>query len=219
MDLFEWGEVIFMPNEIEGIVYKYKSSGIYHFKINKYKLHVELRYKNKVVVKFTDELLDKENLGTFKRTINNHTYYFEDSNVLFNSLTFTKPYINPIFKSPYLQEKIITMDLETRTIEGKMYPYAVSTYDGNMFNYFYLSDYSSSDELLKAAVTSLMLRKYNGYSVYLHNFSHFDGIFLIKILTELSSRIKVIMRESNIINVAFYFGKYHCPSPLAGRIF
>ena len=101
------------------------------------------------------------------------------------------------------------MDLETRNIEGKLYPYAVSIYDGIDLNFFYLSDYADSDDLLCNAIKSLMQRRYNGYSIYLHNFSRFDGIFLMKVLTELSSRINIIMRESNIISVKFYFGKYH----------
>ena len=90
-----------------------------------------------------------------------------------------------------------------------MYPYAVSTFDGEELNFFYLSDYKDSDELLGESIKSLMQRKYNGYIVYLHNFSNFDGIFLLKILTELSSRINIIMRESSIIDITLYFAKYH----------
>ena len=55
-------------------------------------------------------------------------------------------------------------------------------YDGKESKILYLSDYENSDDLLSNAI-SIMLRKYNGYRVYLHNFSQFDGIFLIKILS------------------------------------
>ena len=44
-----------------------------------------------------------------------------------------------------------------------------------------------------------MQRKYNGYKVYLHNFSNFDGIFLFNILTELSNDIKPIINDGNFI--------------------
>ena len=47
----------------------------------------------------------------------------------------------------------------------------------------YLNDYESSKDLLP--IKSLIIRKYNGYNVYLHNFSNFDTVFLIKILSEL----------------------------------
>ena len=53
-----------------------------------------------------------------------------------------------------------------------------------------------------------MKRKYNGYKVYLHNLSRFDGAYLLRILTGLSSKIKVIMNESDIINITFGYGHY-----------
>ena len=96
-----------MPGELNGIIYKFKSSGVYHFKIIKHTLYVELRYKNKVVVKFQDELLNTGNLTEFKRIINNNIYYFKDGFVVYRSLTFKKPYIDPIFKSPNLSHKFI----------------------------------------------------------------------------------------------------------------
>ena len=107
MDLEEWGEVHWMPNEKEGIVYKYQSTGTYYFKIEGHTLHVELRYRNRVVVRFRDELLNTGNLTEFKRTVRNHTYYFRDGELLFNSLTFTKPYIKPTVKSPFLNNTSI----------------------------------------------------------------------------------------------------------------
>ena len=40
-----------------------------------------------------------------------------------------------------------------------------------------------------------MNNKYNGYVVYLHNFSKFDGVFLTKILRKLS----IIKKKYNIL--------------------
>ena len=74
--------------------------------------------------------------------------------------------------------------------------------------FFFLSYYTNSDELLVQAIKYLMQRKYNGYKVYIHNFGRFDGIFLLKVLTSLSNRIKPLKRET-LISVKFYFGKYH----------
>jgi len=53
--------------------------------------------------------------------------------------------------------------------------------------------------MIKVAIQSLMFRKYNGYKIYLHNFSHFDGVFLLKIISELSDDIKPIIRDNKII--------------------
>lgn len=51
-----------------------------------------------------------------------------------------------------------------------------------------------------------MIKKYNRYKVYLHNFSSFDGVFLLKILSGLSNNIKPVMRDGRFIELKFGFG-------------
>jgi hypothetical protein len=51
-----------------------------------------------------------------------------------------------------------------------------------------------------------MRRKYHGYKVYLHNFSNFDGVFLMRILSSLCNRLNPIIREGRIIDLRFPFG-------------
>lgn len=60
--------------------------------------------------------------------------------------------------------------------------------------------------MLISSIKSIMKRKYNGYKVYLHNFSHFDGIFLLRILSMLSDNIKIIIKNNDIIDILFIFG-------------
>ena len=62
------------------------------------------------------------------------------------------------------------MDLETYNDMGTLRPYAVSYYDGKESKSFYLTDYKDSADMLTSSIKSLMLRKYNNYKVYLHNF-------------------------------------------------
>ena len=96
------------------------------------------------------------------------------------------------------------MDLKTRIINEVMISYCVSIYDGKEFESFYLSDFKDEREMLRASIISLMKRKYHNYKVYLHNFSHFDGIFILKILSVLTdSIIKPIYRDGNIIDLKF----------------
>jgi|SRR5882724_790229 len=52
-----------------------------------------------------------------------------------------------------------------------------------------------------------MIRKYSGYRVYLHNFSQFDSIFLLKILSNLSEYIKPIIRDGRIIDLRVKYGE------------
>lgn len=87
-------------------------------------------------------------------------------------------------------------------------PYCVSIFDGKKAYSFYITDYNSSDEMLKASIQFILKIKYNQHRVYLHNFSYFDGIFLIKIISNSidSSYIKPIIRDGRIINLRVDFG-------------
>jgi DNA polymerase type B, organellar and viral len=51
--------------------------------------------------------------------------------------------------------------------------------------------------------------KYNNYRIYIHNFSFFDAIFLLRILSELTNiNIKPIIRDGRIIDLKFSFYIY-----------
>lgn len=97
------------------------------------------------------------------------------------------------------------MDLETYINNEIVKPYCVSIFDGQQSQSFYLLDYANSEEMLTESVKFLMKRKYSGYKIYLHNFSNFDGIFLIRILSSLSDNIKPIIRDHRIIDLKFKF--------------
>lgn len=72
------------------------------------------------------------------------------------------------------------MDLETKNINEKLVPYCVSIFDGKRAYSFYITDYNSSETMLKTSIKFILRRKYNKHRVYLHNFSYFDGIFLMR---------------------------------------
>jgi hypothetical protein len=97
------------------------------------------------------------------------------------------------------------MDLETRVVNGIMTAYCVSLYDGKNFKSFYLTEYKDDKSMLKESILYLMKRKYHGYKIYLHNFSNFDAIFLLNILSSLSDKIKPIIKDGRFINLQFKF--------------
>jgi len=111
--------------------------------------------------------------------------------------------------------KFITLDLETKIVDGIMYPYCSSIYDGKNTKSFYILDYindnnlysieDQSKSLLKDTISYLLKSKYSGYKVYSHNFSYFDGIFLMKIFSELNLLIKPIIREDRFIETKIFF--------------
>ena len=88
MNLFEWGTVQFIYNESEAIVYKYRGVGELHVKFDKNMSYNSLKISGETILKFTDELLNTGNLGTFKRTLKNHTYYFEDGQLIYKSFIY-----------------------------------------------------------------------------------------------------------------------------------
>ena len=75
-----------------------------------------------------------------------------------------------------------------------IYPICISTFfvDGNedKSENYYLNRFTSPENMLKTAIESLLRPKFNDYKVYLHNFSNFDVIFMIKILSEFSCNLR-----------------------------
>ena len=69
---------------------------------------------------------------------------------------------------------------------------------------FYLTDYISIDEMVKASIKYLMHRKYSGYRVYLHNFANFDSTFLLNALNSLG-KIKPTIKNGKVIDVKLSF--------------
>jgi hypothetical protein len=105
-----------------------------------------------------------------------------------------------------LKNKFLTLDLETRTIDGILSPYCVGIYDGKNKLSFYLSDYKSIDAMMKSAIKSLMRFKYNGWKVYVHNGSAFDYIFLMRIITQLGI-VNPLIKDGKFINLELCWGK------------
>jgi hypothetical protein len=93
------------------------------------------------------------------------------------------------------------MDLETRNINGE----CISIYDGKIFKSFYLSDYNNNcEEMMIKSIRFLMRKKYDIYKIYFHNFSYFDGIFLVKILSNLTDiNLNPTIKDGRIINFTF----------------
>jgi DNA polymerase type B, organellar and viral len=85
-----------------------------------------------------------------------------------------------------------------------MSPVCISVYDGINVSSFYLSNFENSDKMLLstavAAIESIMKPCYKNNVVYLHNFSYFDAVFLIKILSSFNAKISPIIRDNCIID-------------------
>ena len=157
----------------------------------------------------------------FQRKVDGRsTYTYKNGELILKKTLRKTDFITETTKSLFRNSNFITLDIETRTLEdGTMVPYCVcmcipSTFEQNQFKIpelrqvsFYLEDFEDYDHMLKEAIIYLMIPKYSGFKIFIHNFSYFDGIFFMKIITALSHKIRPIIRDSQIIELKTYFGK------------
>lgn len=205
MDFFEWGKVI-VQSESFALVKKHNSKINYHIEILDKYLNVSLKIKDKSILEFTDTILETGKLNSFIRKIKNQEYIFIDGKLIVKKIKKQTKFITKLNSNDFLSKTFVTMDLETRTIIGIMNPYCISIYDGTKTSSFYLLDYKNADDMLISSLKHLMRPKYHNYKVYIHNFSFFDAIFLLRIISELTNLpIKPIIRDGRIIELKFAF--------------
>jgi hypothetical protein len=205
MDYSKWGTIIFQ-SDLFAEVKKLTSKFSYHINILEKSLLVTLKFKDKVILEFTDEQIEKGKLNSFIRKIKNQEYIFIDGKLVLKKIKKQVKFIEKIISPSAISKNFLTMDLETRCINGVMTPYCVSIYDCNKPISFYLADFDNANDLLKSSLVYLMRPKYHNYKVYIHNFSFFDAIFLLRIFSELTIfPIKPIMRDGRIIDLKFSF--------------
>jgi DNA polymerase type B, organellar and viral len=205
MDFLEWGKVIFKKDTF-ALVSKINSKFKYHINIFDNYLSTSLKYKDKSILEFTDTIIEKGKLNSFTRKVKNHEYIFIDGKLVLKKIHKKVKFIKKIIPQSFISKNFVTIDLETRKIDGILTPYCVSIYEGKKVISFYLADFNNPDDMLKLSLKYLMRPKYHNYKIYIHNFSFFDAIFLIRIFSELTDMpIKPIMRDGRIIDLKFSF--------------
>ena len=161
---------------------------------------VEVFSGERLLLQFTDTLGD--NPTSFTRTIGRAVFVFRNSNLILKYINRKTNFFNKVKLHKNLDTRIITLDIETRNIDGVLQPYCLCYYDGVKNIAFYLSDYQDSATMLTEAMLSLLRRSYNGYKVYAHNLSGFDGNFLFKILSDIPEFVlKPVMKDGKMINL------------------
>jgi hypothetical protein len=172
---------------------------------SKFNEHNEIEYlKNGIsLIKFKDEIVSE---NKFVRIIDNKNYYFENGEQFAMTKEMKTKFISKTAKSKNLVNNFITLDIETYIKDNILTPFCISIYDGKSISNFYLTDYKNVDNLIITALQSIMIRKYNGYNVYMHNMAKFDIIFLFRYLLKLGL-VHPIIHNDRIISIDFNFGK------------
>jgi hypothetical protein len=183
--------------------------------------HIKYFKDKKLLFIWTDtitSLVNKE----FTRRIGKSILNYENNElVLYSVVKKTRPIIKKEINKDSLKklENFITMDLETVNINGTLIPYLLCWYDGvrnikksyfilppeelhklNDSNKNNIDSYSLS--LLQDAMNDICTRKYKGYKIYFHNFSKFDGFFLVRYLAPLGL-VDPIIHKGKIISCKF----------------
>jgi hypothetical protein len=60
-----------------------------------------------------------------------------------------------------LSENFLTLDIETFVQDSILTVFCISIYDGLKCTSFFLTDYKNPEQLILAALKSIMIRKYN----------------------------------------------------------
>jgi hypothetical protein len=202
-----WGTILYKKDSLLKIR-KHFSSLIYNINFNLgYNIIEILDSNNNIILKFIDKY--SEDKSSFIRIINNQTYHIKNGQLILKSLKKTTNYLKSLKIDKKLNNKFITLDIETQTINNVMTPYCICFYDGKYSKSFYLSDYKNNQEMLLYSITSLLKRKYNGYKVYVHNLSNFDGIFLVKILSSIDNiKLYPVIKDDKMIDIKLTYSNF-----------
>ena len=164
-------------------------------------------YSGALIKTFLDR---KINSNHFIRYTEKKEFYIKDGKVYFLYQNRFSNLRNITKLSPMKDIKLnmITLDTETYVDEsGNMQLYCICFFDGKESKSFYITDFNNINEMIGALFNELLRRKYASYSIYIHNASNFDLIFLLKYLVSLeNARVKPLMRDGKFINTIVEYG-------------
>ena len=80
--------------------------------------------------------------------------------------------------------KCCTLDIETYLDNNLHKILCICFYDGKITHKFYISDYETQESMVDSLIDTLLNPKYHRHSIYIHNGSSFDSVFLLKTLSK-----------------------------------
>lgn len=181
MNIFTRGNIIKQTGNIyiieftkENVIYQYNVT------ITEAEHKIKITCDNNEIVEFTDVSI--KGFNSFNRVINKYEYLYTDGKLVAIKNIEDVKFITSDTKDGKKEINIMTLDIETRTIDQKMIPYCICTYDGKNKRSFYLNNYKTPTKMLLEAIDSIFTLKKHSTIIYIHNLSNFDGIFLLRIL-------------------------------------
>jgi len=156
---------------------------------------------------WTDTIINKNSII---REIGKSIYYYENMELVLVKVIKKSKAIEKIKVNKSLDNKIITMDLETVLINNVHVPYLLSWFDGSITNSYFIESLNPVTleleilRMINKVIEDICIRKYRNYKIYFHNFSKFDGYFLIRYLSKIGTCDSII-HKGRIISVKFNY--------------
>lgn len=219
-----WGNIVSETSN-ELVLRNTKDNSFYKIEFDRVKSIVDVSIiagdstdinKCKLVLKFRDHIEDAAT-NTFNREfldkdIIKNIYSFKNGKLVCKAELVDTDFIKPIAKpkprpKPQTKEfrktiRYITIDLETLKNENNILePISISIYDGRRVWSYNILKFNNWKEMLIEAVKSVLKPEYNNWLVYFHNFSKFDGVFLLNILVTISNKVEPLVRDSDLLNI------------------
>ena len=214
-DVLQFGKVIRIMHEEGKTIYilHAENSNVFiieqSFKNDLYENKVKVSRNGDIVLEFIDKQINSDK---FVRIINNNHYIYNLKTGELELFYVEKPtkFISTIKTHDELDSDFITLDIETGLISNtevqQHQPYLISFYDGKESFNFFITDYDSVEDMFKDCIDALLVKKYQGYKIYVHNLANFDAIFLLKALVE-NADVKPIINNGRIISINVSRGK------------
>lgn len=109
-------------------------------------------------------------------------------------------------KDLMIQNKYITLDIETYLVNGVHTPYAIGYYSFNKlrnrenFKYYYIKDYKTTEIMINKLIEDLF-KVFNRYIVYTHNLGRYDAIFILKSIDLAKYKVTLIDQNNAYIYI------------------
>jgi DNA polymerase type B, organellar and viral len=158
---------------------------------------IEIIKGQQTILTFTDSYYSDD---IFIRRFDKFTYYIKGGKIILKIKELKTSFLTTLEPKELASKvKVVTFDLETITDKtGLMTPYLYSMYNGDAkFSWFNDSPEELFNELLRS--------KYHGYSVYAHNLSRFDLVFLFKYLAKIAQEgiysVDIIKKDDQVKSI------------------
>jgi len=210
MDLWNWSKDITFNNSYTFASYVDHEKNL-RFKFNIYKNYykcvITSTLKDDLIWMFTDTLSNSSSLGSFTRVFhdkNKNKQIFIEGELVGEESRTDNLFIRKNTKKDLLSNRILASDIETWGASATPMSLAsISIFSKETSKSWYILDYTNAEAMIHNYL-SYLLKEFNNYIIYFHNFSSFDSIFLLKYISNFNDKavINIVKRDDKILEVS-----------------